>query len=143
MITCDMIGEFLNPAQVGCLRAVCHRLIPADEFPGGWENDCGEYLAGQFARDLAPQVPTYRAGLDALDAEAQARHARNFAELDAPAQDELLSGLERGQTQTKWPDARRFFEMLLNHSAEGYYADPDNGGNRAKASWQMIGFLDR
>ena len=143
-LLCDMIDDFFTPPQNNCVRAVFDRLIPPDDFPGAWKSGCGDYLASQFTGDLAPQLKTYRAGLDALDAEAQSRHAARFSELNEDWQDELLADLERGQTQTTWPgDARRFFETLLNHCAEGFYADPGNGGNRAKASWQMIGFLDR
>jgi hypothetical protein len=101
-------------------------------------------LAGQFSRDLAAYLELYRAGLDSLNAEAQTRHGQNFVALTEAAQDEILEALERGETKATWPiKARPFFEMMLNHSAEGYYADPENGGNREKQSWQMIGFLDR
>lgn len=138
------LSEFLSPTQVDTLRAAFNRLIPADEFPSAWQNGAGDYLAGQFSRDLAAQVELYRVGLDSLNAEAQTRHTQNFADLNAAEQDEILEALERGEMQTVWPiNARQFFEAMINHSAEGYYADPGNGGNREKQSWQMIGFLDK
>jgi gluconate 2-dehydrogenase gamma chain len=30
--------------------------------------------------------------------------------------------------------------MLVNHTMEGFYSDPGNGGNRDAVSWKMIGF---
>jgi gluconate 2-dehydrogenase gamma chain len=36
--------------------------------------------------------------------------------------------------------AASFFEMLLNLTAEGYFSDPANGGNRDALSWKMIGY---
>ncbi len=33
--------------------------------------------------------------------------------------------------------------MLVRLTAEGYYGDPGNGGNREAASWQMIGYDPR
>jgi gluconate 2-dehydrogenase gamma chain len=35
---------------------------------------------------------------------------------------------------------QRFFRLLVAHTAEGYYSDPGNGGNRDRISWKMIGF---
>jgi hypothetical protein len=138
------LHDFLSPEQIATLRAAFDRLIPADEFPGAWENGAGDYLAGQFARDLKDYIELYRLGLDSLNEEAKVRHNASFVELPQGAQDELLAAIERGETQFEWPvKPRLFFDALLNHSAEGYYADAGNGGNEEKASWQMIGFLDR
>lgn len=139
-----MLSNFLSAEQIATLRAACNRLIPADDFPGAWDNGAGDYLARQFASDLARYVDLYRVGLDSLNAEAQTRYTQTFAPLSEVAQDEILACIERGETQANWLiNPRQFFEALLNHSAEGYYADPGNGGNREKQSWQMIGFLDR
>jgi gluconate 2-dehydrogenase gamma chain len=33
-----------------------------------------------------------------------------------------------------------FFNLLLQLTVEGYFADPMYGGNKNKASWKMIGF---
>ena len=37
-------------------------------------------------------------------------------------------------------DRQRRSSRLVNHAAEGYYADPGQGGNRNRVSWRMIGF---
>lgn len=131
----------LTLQQMTTLQAAVDRIIPADDFPGGWEAGVGEYLNGQFERDLAPLVETYRNGLDALDAEALARAEASFAELDPAEQDALLTDIEAGTTRTTWlVDPATFFQMLVNHSMEGYYGDPGNGGNRGGVAWEMIGF---
>jgi hypothetical protein len=130
-----MLSQFLSPAQIATLNAVHARLIPADEWAGAHENGVAEYLARQFAGDLKDAIETYRAGLEAIDAEALARYEKRFCELPENTQDHLLETTER--------EAPFFFQMLVNHCAEGYYADPGNGGNHDRASWQMIGFLDR
>ena len=139
-----LLSSFLTPSQIATLRAAFNRLIPADEFPSAWENGAADYLANQFFGDLATHLELYRAGLDALNTESQTRHAQDFVALNEAAQDEILAAIEGGDTKATWPiNARHFFEAMLSHSAEGYYADPGNGGNLEKASWQMIGFLDR
>ena len=56
-------------------------------------------------------------------------------------QDELLGRIEAGKVTTVWAvDPAAFFRMAVEHCAEGYYSDPDNGGNRDGVSWRMMGF---
>jgi hypothetical protein len=127
--------------QVATLRALIDRLIPPDDFPSGWEAGVGDYLAGQFTGDLRPLLDQYRAGLDALGAEAQAACGAHFAALAAETQDALLGQVEAGTVVTSWPvDPARFFRQAVEHAGEGYYGDPGNGGNRDAVGWRMIGF---
>jgi hypothetical protein len=131
----------LTELQHTTLRALVDRIIPADDFPSGWQAGVGDYLARQFERDLRPQLDRYRAGLDALDAEAQASAGLRFAELDAIDQDKLLRRVEAGAVTVAWPiDPVAFFHAAVEHAMEGYYSDPGNGGNRDGVSWRMIGF---
>jgi len=131
----------LTPKQIQTLRSVIDCVIPPDEFPGGWEAGVGDYLLRQFERDLRPQLEMYRAGLDALDQEAQARTGQPFAELTPEAQTTLLEQIEQGKVITDWPIAPAdFFRQLVDHAMEGYYGDPGNGGNRDAIAWKMIGF---
>ena len=127
--------------QAATLRALVDRLIPPDDFPGGWEAGVGDYLARQLTGDLQLLLSQYRAGLDALDAEAQAVAGARFAALGAEAQDSLLSQVEAGAVVTPWPvDPAVFFRHAMEHAAEGYYGDPGNGGNHGAVAWRMIGF---
>ena len=131
----------LTELQRTTLRALVDRIIPADDFPSGWQAGVGDYLARQFERDLRPQLDRYRVGLDALDAEAQAGTSARFAELDAADQDALLRRVEAGAVTVAWPiDPAAFFHAAVEHAMEGFYSDPGNGGNRDGVSWRMIGF---
>ncbi len=131
----------LTTKQLAVLRAAVDRIIPPDDFPGGWDAGVGEYLLGQFGRDLRPLLTLYQGGLDALDAEAVALAGTGFAALDAPAQDALLARAEAGEVMTSWPVSPAvFLRVLVVHVMEGYYGDPGNEGNRDGASWKMIGF---
>lgn len=118
-----------------------NRIIPADDFPSGWEAGVGAYLLGQLAGDLSGRLADVRAGLDALDEEARSGGADGFASLLPAQQDALLSRLERSQVEAIWPiDPAAFFELLVTVTIEGFYADPGNGGNRDAVAWRMIGF---
>ena len=35
---------------------------------------------------------------------------------------------------------KEFFELMLQNTMEGFFADPLYGGNRGMVSWKMIGF---
>jgi hypothetical protein len=131
----------LTDAQTDTLRAMVDRIIPPDDFPGGWDAGVGNYLERQLRRDLAPFDSLYRDGLDTLDAEARQAGGAPFAGMAPDAQDALLARVEAGRVTAPWPvEPARFFRALVEHAAEGFYSDPGNGGNRNGVAWEMIGF---
>jgi len=131
----------LTEPQIAILQAVVNVVIPPDDFPGGWEAGVGDYLFRQFERDLKDLVSVYQHGLLAIDAEARAISGNTFADLTPNAQEALLLRIEQGTVQTVWPlEPAPFFALLVEHCAEGFYSDPDNGGNRGSVAWKMIGF---
>ena len=118
------------------------RIIPPDEDPGAWDAGVGDYLDMQFERDLRDTEADYRAGLDALEAEAIAGAQTGFAALPAAEQDALLRRVEAGTVTHTWLiDPAAFFQTVVQHVAEGYYSNPANGGNRDETAWRMIGFM--
>jgi gluconate 2-dehydrogenase gamma chain len=134
----------LNPDLEATLHAVANRIIPADDYPNASDADVSVYLQRQLGTDLRDAVASYEAGLAAINDEAQARFNTNFVALDERQQDELLHALEHGKVMTSWRIApRRFFEMLVQHVAEGYYSNPQNGGNKDSVAWEMVGFPAR
>ncbi len=127
--------------QMRTLRSAMDRIVPPDDFPGAWDSGAGDYLLRQLEGDLHPVLPLYREGLDALNVEATALFAAPFAELDAARQDLLLRRIDLGALSPRASAALRpFFRALVDHTAEGYYSDPGNGGNRDEVSWKMVGF---
>jgi len=116
------------------LRAVVDCLIPPDDFPGAYDAGVCDYLERLLQTDLAEHAEFFRAGIDAIDAEALARFDKPFAQLSQTEQNATLVAIESG--------APRFFEMLVNTTAEGYYSEPQQGGNRGTISWLMTGFAE-
>lgn len=106
------------------LRAVVDCLIPGDEFPGAYDAGVCDYVERLLQTDLADRAEFFRAGIDAIDAEALARFGKPFAKLTATEQTSTLSVIASA--------APRFFEMLVCTTAEGYYTEP--------ISWAMTGF---
>lgn len=126
------------------LQPLIDRLIPADDFPSASAGGVLDYLAHHWTGDLAHYVPMLEQGLIALDREAAASsQGATFATLPTHDQDALLRALEQGSVQTQWPiSPQTFLETLVNLTAEGYYGDPANGGNRTAQSWAMVGFRE-
>jgi gluconate 2-dehydrogenase gamma chain len=125
------------------LPAVVDCLIPPDDFPGAFDAGVCDYIKQLLQTDLAEHADFFRAGIAAIDGEALARFNTPFAVLSRDKQISTLEGIESGAVHTSWPiSPARFFVMLVNVTAEGYYSDPQQGGNRGCASWVMTGFED-
>jgi len=130
-----------TPQDLAILRAAVDRILPPDDFPGAWEAGAAEYLGRQLEGDLAFMRPIVQAGLAALDAEARTRSGIDFAARSPEAQDALLRDVEKGAVRGEWPvSPEQFFALLVRTTAEGFYSDPAQGGNRDCVSWAMTGF---
>ena len=134
--------RFLRVGEARTLAAICDRLIPPDTEPGAdWArvvNFIDVQLCGPY-RDLRT---AYRQGIACIDEMARAQSGKAFAELTVDQQVAILTALEKGEAPKDiWRTASPspFFEMLLNHTMQGFYGDPRHGGNWGRASWKMVG----
>ncbi|HSB29433.1 MAG TPA: gluconate 2-dehydrogenase subunit 3 family protein [Pyrinomonadaceae bacterium] len=126
------------------LRAVVDCLIPPDDFPGAYDAGVCDYLSRLLETDLAEHASFFNVGIEGIDAEARSKFNAPFTELDKNQQTSTLEAIESGEVVTSWPiSPTRFFGMLVNATAEGYYSDPQQGGNRGSISWFMTGFEER
>jgi gluconate 2-dehydrogenase gamma chain len=119
-------------------------LIPADDFPGAHEAGVCDYLAKLFETDLRAEAEFFTTGLDSIEREARARFDAPFTNLTPAQQSITLEAIQQGDVLTSWQiSPQRFFEMLVCTTAEGFYSDPQQGGNRGAISWTMTGFEDQ
>ena len=112
------------------MNAICEQIIPADQDPGAREAGVVNYIDVQLSSYFKAYRDTYRRGLASVDALSQARLGRNFAELAAPEQADVLREVEQ--------KAKAFFDLVLAHTMQGFYGDPRHGGNREAVSWKML-----
>ncbi len=157
---------FFTPEEGAAVEALVDRLIPPDpQFPGGKDAGCAVFIDRQLAgpygdsralymrppfqdgdKQQGPQSPLtpamrYRRSLAALDKYCRGRFAgKAFTHIPADQQDSVIGGLEKGSVQLPGASGRGFFDLLLENTQEGYFADPIYGGNRDMAGWKMIGF---
>ena len=158
--------QFFSPGEAAFVDAAISRLIPEDELGPG-ARDAGvttfidRQLAGSFgaAESWYMQGPwadgtksqgyqtrltpaqLYRAAIKAIDEHCRATNSgKSFAELAPEQQDQILTGLEKGEIKLKGAEAVTFFETFLQNTIEGFFSDPIYGGNREMAGWKLIGF---
>jgi gluconate 2-dehydrogenase gamma chain len=156
---------FFTDAEVAFVDAAVARIIPNDDLgPGAREAGVTDFinhqLAGPYGRaeDWYMQGPwhegtaqqgyqlrltpaqVYRSAIEDIEKHVRDRHGKSFAELDPPAQDALLDALDKGEVELPHSHARKFFELLVQNTKEGFLADPIYGGNRGFIGWKLIGF---
>jgi gluconate 2-dehydrogenase gamma chain len=158
--------RFFTPPEAAVMVALVDTLIPKDEVgPGGVEvgvpffidrelsgaygRGARMYLDGPFAQgtpqqgyQLAlPPADLYRVAIADLNAWCRkTRGGKAFDQLSPADRIITLKAIEAGQAEFAQVPPRIFFQMLLQNTMEGYFADPLYRGNRNNAVWKMIGF---
>ena len=123
------------------LAAALDRVIPEDNYPSATEAGVMNFIERNAGAGFGSAWPLLLSGLDDLDAEARSRGGIGFALLAPDEQDQVLAAVEHGDVTTTWHvDPAGFFETLVSIAADGFYADPGNGGNRGSISWSMVGY---
>ena len=157
---------YFTAAEWTFILAATARLIPSDgEGPGAIEarvpvfidlqlaGDFGQaadwYMQGPHDPAAVPQrgyqspltpAEVYRAGIAEFDDHCSKTHGKIFADLDAATQDLALTDLDKGTVTLASTKGADLFDLLLQNTKEGYFADPMYGGNHEMQPWVHIGF---
>ncbi|WP_249690975.1 gluconate 2-dehydrogenase subunit 3 family protein [Stappia sp. WLB 29] len=157
--------RFFSRDERLAVAAICARLIPSDEDgPGATEADVVTfidrqmagfygraqhwYMQGPFAEGTStqgyqsehPPAMLYRLALAELDDYCRSQRGGAFAELSEEDQDAVLTGLDEGEIAFERVSAKTFFDLVLENTVEGFFADPLYGGNRDMVGWRYVGF---
>ncbi|GGF77388.1 hypothetical protein GCM10007301_41700 [Azorhizobium oxalatiphilum] len=158
---------YFTPEESRAVEAIVERLIPGDDLgPSGKDAGCAVFIDRQMAGPyggaerlymrppfvnnasplFGPQsqltpAQQYRVALKALDAYCKANHGgKGFANLPGEDRDKVLAAMEKGEPNFEGFGSRPFFNLVLQNTMEGFFADPIYGGNRDMAGWKLIGF---
>ena len=133
--------EALTRFESDVLEAIVARLIPTNEDgPGATEARAARYIDRALGGALAGSHAAYTSGLAALDAYARSSRGAAFVQLSAPAQDAVLTDVERNLAPGFAPDSTTFFEMVRTHTIEGTFCDPAYGGNADFVGWELVSY---
>ena len=162
------VYTFLTVPEARFVESAVARLIPADELgPGALEAGVpyfiDQQLQGRFGLaakwymqgpwqtgteqqgyqlKLTPQE-LYRVCIPAVDMVAEESGGSVFSDASEARQDEILTALEAGELDAQpLPSAllSTFWQILLDNTLQGYFADPAYGGNADKVGWRLVGF---
>jgi gluconate 2-dehydrogenase gamma chain len=134
--------RFLNEEEITLLDAVVEQLIPTDDFPGGRWANVSNFIDKQLDTYYRKHQTVYREGLVALQETVIRMKGKKFEELSYADQTAILEKMEAGEfTEDYWKNhpAANFFDMVRQHSLQGYYGSPAHGGNRDYVSYRMMG----
>jgi hypothetical protein len=136
--------QSLTAQQFETLSAITGRIIPTDASgPGALEAHAATYIDKALNSHYNYQKDDYAANLAAVDAFSKATHGTNFASLPADKQDSVLSAMEENHVEQSFgfiPDAKTFFNLVLDHTQEGMFSDPYYGGNANFIGWDLLDF---
>jgi gluconate 2-dehydrogenase gamma chain len=141
----DSRWRALREDEARTLAAACDQIIPPDQDPGAAQAGVVVFIDRQLATRQKKTLPTWRAGIAALDATARRRQGKPFAELAGDQQTALLQQIERGEgDKADWGELAPadFFRLLHGHTMMGFYGDPRHGGNKERVAWRMLGVPD-
>jgi gluconate 2-dehydrogenase gamma chain len=141
----DSRWRVLTETEATTLAAACDQIIPPDHDPGASQAGVVSFIDRQLATRQRKDLPSWRAGIAALDATARRRYRLPFSELPDDAQVAILEAMQAGTLDAAdWGEVEpaEFFGRLRQYSMMGFYGDPRHGGNRDRAAWQMIGMPD-
>jgi len=133
--------RFFTADEAGTVSAICEQIIPADEDPGAIDAGVPNFIDKQLMGPYRRFRETYRSGLNGVDETSRAMFGNRFASLNWSNQTAILRALESGKAagptwQTQSPSA--FFDMVRDHSLQGFYGSPRHGGNRDYVSYRML-----
>ncbi len=133
---------FLTEDDALLLGSIADQIVPLDEWPGGREAGVVTFIDRQLAGPYSRFQADYRKGLDAVTGTCIKIHGKRFENLPWEQQLSFLKDMEAGKLAgDAWKDGfcSRFFELLRNHSMQGFFGSPRHGGNRNYVSYKMMG----
>ena len=134
--------RFLANAEATVVEAIAEQIIPSDQDAGARDANVVNYIDRQLAGVFKKHQETYRRGIAGVQQTSNIMFQGDFESLEWPQQTEVLKTLESGEAQGSiWEtvSARSFFELIRNHTMQGFYGSPRHGGNRGFVSFRMIG----
>lgn len=152
--------EFFDGEQAATIETIIDRLLPGnDNRPAASELSVVRYIDRALGRE--PFYDTahddrqfqnaYESGIRKLDETARSLFDAPVRELDDPQVDKLITQI-LDRSAPGWEDvatasavsmtvpAEAFVTVLRDHAVEGYYAQPQYGGNVGLEGWKQAGY---
>lgn len=133
--------RYFTDYEANLLDALVEQIIPTDDWPGARDAGVANYIDKQLSGPLSRYREEYRQGLKAVQLTAKTMYNLKFEELNWDIQTQFLEQMEAGLLEGEhWTSGfqQRFFNLLLEHTMQGFYGSPRHGGNKNYVSYKMI-----
>jgi gluconate 2-dehydrogenase gamma chain len=124
--------------QAVTVEAICEQIVPSDDYPGAKAAGVLYFIDDALADPLARFRPRYDDGLELVNRVSETRFGDLFSRISSGQQITLLGALESGEAAGT--AGQELFSMIRRHTMQGYYGDPQLGGNHGGVSWKMLNF---
>ena len=135
------LWRFLTEDEAKLIEAITEQFIPADQDAGATDARVVNFFDKQLTGYYVRHQETYRQGLRNFELSTRNELGRSFLEVDWKDQTEILEKMEKGALPVEyWPDVdqKSFFNLMLDHTRQGFYGSPRHGGNCDYVSYKMM-----
>jgi gluconate 2-dehydrogenase gamma chain len=134
--------RFFTEAEAIAVEAMCGQIVPTDNDPGAKEANVINFIDKQLVSNYITHRETYRKGIIGLQETSQMMFGNMFEKLNWENQYNVMLKLESGKAKGKtWEkeSSANFFNLVRDHTMQGFYGSPRHGGNRDYVSYKMLG----
>jgi len=134
--------RFFADAEAAVVEAIAEQIVPSDQDAGARGANVVNYIDRQLASTFEEHQETYRNGIAGIQQTSNIMFGSDFESLEWPQQTEVLKVLQNGEAEGgiwETESAGSFFELVRDHTMQGFYGSPRHGGNRGFVSFRMIG----
>jgi choline dehydrogenase-like flavoprotein len=119
----------MTPQNEAALRALIDTIVPADDWPGGWDGGVERLLREHGDDFMSSAEGILASAMRAADQRATAAFGAAFVELTAEQRSEVVTTLGDDPTTSELVDS------VVSIAFQGFYA-----GTREPAGWGMVGY---
>jgi gluconate 2-dehydrogenase gamma chain len=132
---------FFTDEEASLAGSIIACLIPVDDFPGAKEACVINFLDRQLVGYHRRYQNIYRMGLANIRESCMRQYGMSFNNLAEEKKNHFLTSLEDDSApRENWKDlaSSDFFNLILDHTMQGFYGSPRHGGNYDYASYRML-----
>ena len=133
--------RFFTKQESLTIIAFAEQIIPADKDPGATDANVINFIDKQLVGPYTRFQEDYRKGISAIENSTRQIYQKSFFELEPDVQIELMEQMERGELPDEfWPEVnqQQFFNLMRDHTMQGFYGSPRHGGNENYVSYKMM-----
>lgn len=135
------VYRFFTDNEAKTIIAFAEQIIPEDADAGATIANVINFIDKQLTGPYTRFQQDYRTGIPAIENSAIRILRKPFFELEWDEQTHFMEQMEAGNLPEEyWVDVsqKSFFNLVLDHTMQGFYGSPRHGGNKNYVSYKMM-----